>query len=167
MNVYEEARFPFLKHETEFIGELIKSDFPTLGVCLGSQLIAKACGSKVYKAAQAEIGWSDVMLSALARSDKIFSGAGSSTLRVLQWHEDTFDLPDGAFPMASGAAVANQAFRLKNNLYGLQFHIEVDRSTLKDWFKKREDLSAILRGYEEYKMTLARISEKMYEGFFA
>lgn len=166
MNVYEEDRHPFLKEENVFLKKIIEKDIPCLGVCLGSQLIAKALGAKVYKAAQKEAGWGEVMLSEDARHDALFSKMNFPVTQVLQWHEDTFDIPTGAIHLASSRAVPNQAYRYKKNLYALQFHIEVDEDILKDWFKASPDLSSILKEYAAYRASLQTLTAQFYTEFF-
>jgi GMP synthase-like glutamine amidotransferase len=167
MNVYEEEKYPFLKDEDIFIRRLLEKNIPVLGVCLGSQLIAKASGARVMKAPVEEIGWDNIHLTPEALRDPLFSCAGGDRLRVLQWHGDTFDLPKGAVHLAASRAVKNQAFRLKSNVYGLQFHVEVTRAMVEDWFKDRADLEAILEEYDAYRPQLSRITEEFYEKFFS
>ena len=165
MNVYEEEKFPFLKEEDRFIGHLIKTSVPTLGICLGAQLIAKALGAKVYRAAKKEIGWDRVKLSPEAADDPVF-GAFPPQLKVLQWHEDTFDLPPGAVHLASSKSVPNQAYRT-GSVYGVQFHIEVNGEILGNWFKKDPELGKILGEYEGYRQELSRLAEAAYKRFFS
>ena len=167
MNVYEEDKFPFLREENLYIKEAVKNKVPYLGICLGSQLLAKALGARVYKAKRAEVGWDDVRLSESAQKDGIFSGLDLSSLKVLQWHEDTFDLPEGAVHLASSPAVPHQAYSLDGLFYGLQFHVEVDRPMLQQWFEKRDDLEKILSEYDGYHLELARITERIYGNFFS
>lgn len=166
MNVDEEEKFPFLRKEKLWIGRLIERGIPCLGVCLGAQLIARALGKRVYKAPKPEIGWQEVTLTAEAMKDPLFSTVNASTLRVLQWHEDTFDLPEGAVLLASGSEVPHQAYRYGDRAYGLQFHVEVNRSMLEDWFKDKENLAEILSVYDRYRNQLDQISFSVYERFF-
>lgn len=167
MNVYEEEKFPFLKDEGIFIKKLIAANVPTLGVCLGSQLIAKALGAKVMKAKKPEIGWMDIALTNERRSDALFRTVSGTQLRVLQWHEDTFELPRGAVHLAASADVPNQAFSFNEFIYGLQFHIEVDEAILKNWFKNKPELPAILKEWESYRERLAALTVPIYRAFFA
>ena len=168
MNVYEETRHPFLKIENTFIQAVVKNRIPYLGICLGAQLLAKALGAKVYKAKAPEVGWFDVELekTKAAGAENIFSGLHQSTLRVLQWHEDTFDLPQGARLLARGQTVSHQAYGGDGLFFGLQFHVEVNRPMIEDWFKKREDLSAILTEFDSYSHELSKLTEKIYRDFF-
>jgi len=130
MNVYEEDKYPYLNWEDSLIKEALKSQIPLLGICLGAQLIAKAAGAKIHQAPQKEIGWFDVYLREEARSETLFNGI-NGILKVFQWHEDTFALPDGAVLLAQSNSI-NQAFRI-GNAYGLQFHIEVTTDMVKEW----------------------------------
>lgn len=167
MNVYEEDKYSFLKKEGDFIKRLIEEKIPCFGVCLGSQLIAKAMGARVHKSPEAEIGWHEVTLTPEAAKDPVFSQVGESTLKVLQWHEDTFDLPKEAVLLAEAEGkTPNQAYVIGDAIYGLQFHVEVNRRMLKEWFKRRDDVGKILQDYEDYKYKLRKITDKMYAKFF-
>lgn len=164
MNVDEEEKHPFLKAEKALIRRLIQEEIPVLGVCLGSQLIAAALGKKVYKASAPEIGWSDVTLTPAASTDPVFSTLPQRPIQVLQWHEDTFDLPDGAVLLAEGDRVRHQAFRI-GSVVGLQFHVEVNNAMLMDWFEKHPDRSAILEQYRAYQAQLSVLTRRIYSAF--
>ncbi|MDD5084477.1 MAG: type 1 glutamine amidotransferase [Candidatus Omnitrophica bacterium] len=135
MNVYEEDSFPFLKAEDVFIKKAIRNQIPLLGICLGSQLIAKACGAEVRRAKEQEIGWYKASLTGHGMVDPLFD-ALPREFDVFQWHQDTFDIPDKGQLIAFSASCRNQAFSFGENAYGLQFHIEVDDSMIEDWTKK-------------------------------
>lgn len=132
MAVYESENDPYLLDEIRLVAAAIAQDFPVLGICLGSQLIAAAAGAAVYAGSQREAGWGEVILAEAAGNDPLFSGL-PSPLPAFQLHGDTFDLPTGAVRLAENALYANQAFRLGNNIYGLQFHVEVTSSLVKKW----------------------------------
>ena len=116
---------------------------PVLGVCLGSQLLAKALGSRVYANRVKEIGWYEVELLPAANDDRLFGGLCTSPrprpraerekVTVFQWHGDTFDLPKGAVQLARSAQCENQAFRFGEAAYGLQFHMEVTAEIIDSW----------------------------------
>ena len=167
MSVYEDEKYPFLGEETRYIGEAVRRGLPCLGVCLGAQLIAKSLGAKVYKASGPEIGWSDVQLLEAAQSDRVLGSVQKTVMRVLQWHEDTFDLPPGAAHLAASGRVPHQAFRVGGKAYGFQFHIEVDARMLGDWFKNSESLGQILRVHREYAPELKRLTDGIYASFFS
>ncbi|MFQ5964168.1 MAG: type 1 glutamine amidotransferase [Candidatus Scalinduaceae bacterium] len=145
MNVYEEDKYPFLKQEDEFLKEAIEKDIPTLGFCLGSQLIAKAGGAEVKKAPEKEIGWFQISLSSDCTNDSLFRDFPKEIV-VFQWHGDTFEIPDGALRLAKSAICPNQAFRIGNNVYGLQFHVEVTEEMIKQWIDSYKDEIDSLKG---------------------
>ncbi len=116
MGVYEEAQYPWLAMEKSLIRDAIAAGKPVLGICLGAQLIAAALGAKVYPNAEKEIGWFPVQFH-----DEL----APSPATVFHWHGDTFDLPDNAVHLAETPICKNQAFRIGDRVYGLQFHFEV------------------------------------------
>ena len=99
MNAYEEEKYPFLKEEAEFLEKAIWSGMPVLGICLGAQMIARSLGARVYKAAHREVGWHKVQLEDDAAQDLLFRGANAE-LDVFQYHEDTFEIPEGGVLLA-------------------------------------------------------------------
>ncbi len=121
MSVNDEAEYPWLVPEKEFIRVAIEQGKPVLGVCLGAQLIASAMGAKVYKNAEKEIGWFPVQ-GVSHDSASLFSFPVST--KVFHWHGETFDLPSGARLLASSEGCVNQAFQLGACVIGLQFHLE-------------------------------------------
>jgi GMP synthase (glutamine-hydrolysing) len=125
VGVYEDDKYPFLRDEINLLKERIATARPTLGVCLGAQLIAHALGAKVYPSGVKEIGWGPVELTEAALATPLRHLAETP---VLHWHGDTFDLPPGSTLLASTALIRNQAFSAGKNILGLQFHPEVDPS---------------------------------------
>lgn len=123
---------PYLAWEMQAIREAARREQPVLGICLGSQLIAKAMGARVYRNTEKEIGWFDIRLTATAEEDPLFGGIPPVT-SVFHWHGETFDLPRGACLLASSERCRNQAFRLGDTIYGLQFHLEVTPRMIADW----------------------------------
>jgi GMP synthase (glutamine-hydrolysing) len=123
---------PFLQWEMRAILEAVQRNQPVLGICLGSQLIAKALGARVYSNPGKEIGWFDVSFNEEARSDPLFAGV-LRTNSIFHWHGETFDLPDGATLLASSERCRHQAFRVGDRTYGLQFHLEVTPEMISAW----------------------------------
>ena len=132
MNVYEEDKYPFLKPENVFIKKVLKREIPYLGICLGSQLLAKACGAKVTKSPGKEVGWFTIDLTEEGKKDPLFKGLGDK-INVFQWHEDTFAIPQGGWWLGKSARCAHQAFRVGSCAYGVQFHFEITDKSIKDW----------------------------------
>jgi GMP synthase (glutamine-hydrolysing) len=142
MNVYEEKQYPFLKAEESLIRKALIEEVPVLGICLGAQLLAKTCGARIKKAPHKEIGWYIVEKTGDGKKDALFN-AGPDRVQVFQWHEDTFDIPEGAVLLAEGKDCKNQAFRVGQNAYGLQFHIEVTEDMIRSWFESGEEEAVV------------------------
>ncbi len=138
MNVYEEDRYPFLIEEDLFIKEAIQRGKSILGICLGAQLIAKALGAKVFRAPVKEIGWYDISLTRIGSIDPFFARL-PKTFAVFQWHGDTFEIPHNAVLIATSPLVPHQAFRYGDNVYGLQFHLEVTQAMIREWMETYEE----------------------------
>ncbi len=124
MNVYEDAKFPFLTAEKRLVEQAIRRDKRVLGICLGSQLIADVLGAKVFRNSQEEIGWFPVESAAEADSSP-FAEILPQTFVTFHWHGDTFSLPAGAAHLLSSAGCRNQAFAFGDKVLGIQFHPEV------------------------------------------
>ena len=135
MNVYEEEAYPFLRDEDQFIKQVLREEVPFLGICLGAQLLAKARGAAVTKSPHKEIGWFEAELTEAGERDCLFHGLPGA-LSVFQWHEDTFAVPVGASLLATSELCRNQAFRVSNSAYGLQFHPEVTQEMVLAWARK-------------------------------
>jgi len=131
MHADQEQFHPWLREENMLIQRLLDQHVPLLGVCLGGQLIARAAHAPVTPAAEPEIGWTDVRLTAAAEHDPVLSGL-PAVLKAFQWHHYRFELPAGAEPLAE-SRVCLQAFRLGELAWGLQFHCEVTREMILDW----------------------------------
>jgi GMP synthase (glutamine-hydrolysing) len=132
MSVNDDAELPWLTHEKRAIGEAVRAGIPYFGACLGVQLLAASLGARVYAGPEPEVGVLPVTLSAEGVDDPIFAGLPPG-FPTLQWHGDTFDLPDGATLLASSKVCANQAFRYGRLAYGVQFHVEVLPAMARDW----------------------------------
>lgn len=162
MGVYDIGRYPHLRIESRIIREAINRDMKVLGICLGAQMIAYCLGSDVYKGPEEEIGWQHIELAGDGIRDPFMKklaihpsvGDFWRKFKVFHWHGDTFEIPIGAMLLASSELYKNQAFRYKNNVYGFQFHIEVTKKMIKDWFENRPEADSIVKEtdgiYEEY-----------------
>jgi GMP synthase (glutamine-hydrolysing) len=133
ISVNDTAIFPFVDKEVALLKKRIAADKPTMGICLGAQLIARALGAKVYPGKVKEIGWYPLSLTGAGEQSAIrYLNAGHCT--VLHWHGETFDLPDNAELLASSERYLHQAFSYGKNTLALQFHPEVTQRGLEKWF---------------------------------
>lgn len=129
IGVYETENYPFLQQEIDLLKVRLEKNLPTLGICLGAQLIAHALGAKVYAGHSKEIGWST--LSIHPTENNLLAPLAHQP--VLHWHGDTFDLPPQATLLASSELYPNQAFAVGSQILALQFHLEVLSSSLEKW----------------------------------
>jgi GMP synthase (glutamine-hydrolysing) len=144
-NTHETDRYPWLGHEQVLLAEAVERGIPTMGLCLGAQLLAKATGGDVYAAHPPEVGWHAVETAPEAADDPVL-GALPARFMALQWHFYACELPAGAVALAR-SPVCVQAFRIGAAAWGTQFHIEVTRDILLDW--GREGADELLRnGYD-------------------
>ena len=125
----------YLQEEQKLIKDNVEKDNPVLGICLGSQLIAKTFGAKVYSGPKKEIGFYDDLK--ISNNSPLFSGF-KNPFTVFHWHGDTFDLPENAVRLASSEHYLNQAFQYKSAV-GLQFHLEVNEEMVNLWLDNTEE----------------------------
>jgi GMP synthase-like glutamine amidotransferase len=160
---------PYLRVEEGIIRAAMERGQPALGVCLGAQLIARAAGARVYKNRVKEIGWFDIHLTDQGAKDSLF-GAMNRTENVFHWHGETFDLPNGAELLASSERCVNQAFRLGDGAYGLQFHLEVTPGMIADWMCQDAncgDVKELREPVDPHRNTerLGRVAEQFFGGW--
>lgn len=132
MGAGDDTDQPWLVAERRCIGEAVRAGLPFFGACLGSQLLAASLGARVYTGATPEVGVLDVDLTDAGREDPVLGGLPAS-FPTLQWHSDSFDLPEDAVGLASSPAYANQAFRVGGAAYAVQFHLEVTSEMAAEW----------------------------------
>lgn len=132
IGVYEEEAYPFIRDELQLLRTRLDVGRPTIGICLGCQMIARVLGARVYPGNGKEIGWKPLELSAAGQASPL--AAFTEEISVLHWHGDTFDLPDGATLLASTDLYPHQAFAWGDNVLALQFHIETTAQGLENWF---------------------------------
>jgi len=126
---------PYLREEQKLIRTYVNDNVPVLGVCLGSQLIAKTFGANVYRGPKKEIGfYNDLKIN---NNSSLFSGL-QNPFTVFHWNGDTFDLPEGAVRLVSSRHYQNQAFQYKSAI-GLQFHLEVNEEMVHLWLDNTEE----------------------------
>jgi GMP synthase (glutamine-hydrolysing) len=137
MHADQDAWHPWLRQETVWLQQLIGRGVPTLGICLGVQLLARAAGSWVGPLREPEIGWHDVALTDAGVEDPVL-GSLPGAFTALQWHHYTYGVPTGAVELARSPA-CTQAFRLGDACWGVQFHPEVTETQLAGWVVDADD----------------------------
>ncbi len=154
MSVNEKDQYSFIDTEIELVNHYLKLQKPILGICLGSQIIASALNSSIYKNSKQELGWHNVFLS--QTKDTIFENLENNFL-AFHWHGDIFNLPDNSIQLASSKISNIQAFVFQKQCYGILFHLEVTKEIVQNIVNKFEsdlifesiDKSTILDELEE------------------
>lgn len=176
MSVNESDIYTYISKEEELTREFIKKGRKVLGICLGAQIMAKALGANVYKGTEPEIGWYDIELTEAGLRDclmkklAIHPKAGDfwKGFKVFHWHGETFDIPAGSSELAKSNLYQNQAFRYGDNAYAFQFHIEVTKKMVYDWFKNEQvDLSKIKADTETFYEIYNGRAVNFYKEFFS
>lgn len=140
MGVYEREAHPWIDGEVTGLAFRIAAGRPTLGVCLGSQMIAAALGARVYPGPVKEVGFAPIRLADTGRTSPLRHLEG---VPLLHWHGDTFDLPLGAERLAMTDHYANQAFRIGDSLLALQFHPEMGEDPrFAEWLEDEDYIRA-------------------------
>jgi len=142
MSVNDDETLPWLREEKAWIAEAVRAGTPFFGACLGVQLLAASLGGEVAAGPAPEVGLLPVLLTDEAAEDPVFAGLPRELL-TLQWHGDTFTLPEGAVLLAGSPAYPNQAFRWGAHAYGVQFHLELSREMAEEWTRVPEYAEAL------------------------
>ena len=165
MSANDIIRYPFLKEEIDLIRASVEANRPVLGICLGSQLLAKALGASVSPSPSGiEIGWAPISLLPAASTDRLFQSLRQQEV-VFHWHGEVFGLPPAAVPLAESGQTAWQAFRYGDRAYGLLFHLEVDAALVSEWLSEpsmraeAERAHALTPIVEEAPRNLPRLAE--------
>jgi GMP synthase (glutamine-hydrolysing) len=154
MHADQDDRHPWLREENFFLQRLLDLGTPTLGICLGVQLLAKAAHSWVAPAPEPEVGWFDVELTEAGTDDPLL-GVLPQRFEAFQWHYYTYGLPAGAEELATSGS-CTQAFRLGDRVWGVQFHPEVTHAQVESWIADPSDPPPV-DGEELRTATLERI----------
>jgi GMP synthase (glutamine-hydrolysing) len=138
MAAWDDAKHSWIQPEVDLLKACIEADTPTLGICLGGQLLARAAGARNYKGGMPEIGWYQLDLTTEGKHDPLFAGIGPQP-RFFFSHHDTFDLPANAELLGSTRLYPNQAFRLGKRVYGLGFHPEKTQAMIETYLTNQKD----------------------------
>ena len=133
------------------------ADKAVLGICLGSQLLARAHGGDNLLGQAPEFGWHRVAVTDAGRGDPVFATV-EDEFPIFQWHSDTFTLPEGAVHLARNVNATNQCFRIGRASYGMQFHFEASRPVVETWNRDMQEAMERMRpgwhaGYEQLAAT--------------
>ena len=142
MGVGDRDDIDWIAQEIDFLTRAVAADVPVWGVCLGSQLLAAALGAEVTTGAVPEVGVGHGDVDDAASDDPVWGAENVSSFPALQWHSDTFDIPEGATLLASSDAYPHQVFR-HGRSYGIQFHLEADAVLAKHWLEVDEYRDAL------------------------
>ncbi len=140
-NARDDDLYPYLPRLADLMAEESAAGGAVMGICLGSQIMARGAGAENIIGAAPEFGWCAVGLTTAAQDDPLFS-ALPENFAIFQWHSDTFTLPAGAVHLAESDKAAVQAFRLGPRAYATQFHFEASRAVVADWSATFPDLIA-------------------------
>ncbi len=135
MGANDIERYPHLARVEQLCAQAMEGGVPMVGVCLGAQVMARALGAEVFPNPVREVGWYDLAITEAGSTDPLFSRLEADEV-VLQWHGDTFDLPEGAVLLASSPDCVNQAFRYGDAAYAIQFHLEILRPMIEEWVRR-------------------------------
>ena len=133
ISVNDSDMFSFVADEIALLRQRVAADKPTLGICLGAQLIVRALGAQVFPGPFKEIGWYDLALTEAGERSALRYLDGRHCA-MLHWHGETFDLPEGAVLLASTENYQHQAFSYGNKVLALQFHPEITQRGMERWF---------------------------------
>jgi GMP synthase (glutamine-hydrolysing) len=131
-NVDMTERFPFLGAARDYTREAVERGVPFLGICLGAQILARAMGREVVRSPVKEVGFEALRPLAAASEDPMLAIYGDGDMAV-QWHEDTYELPEGATHLIAGDGIPSQGYRVGDLAWGVQFHQEVDSIEFAQW----------------------------------
>jgi GMP synthase (glutamine-hydrolysing) len=165
MGVYDEADYPWLVEAKALLRIAAQEQVPTLGVCLGGQLLADATGGRVERSDNAEIGVCSISLLEDAQEDELLSKVSNVGIPVLvpQYHQDAIvELPEDAILLASSDDCRVQAFRIGANVWGVQFHPETDKEIMADWLNSLDPArkgvnitnQEVMHDYQQYGETM-------------
>ena len=153
MSVHDEDAYSFLLEEKTFVRRWVGEGNPTMGICLGAQLIADCLGARVYKGNHEELGWYEMAVTEEGKNDP-FLHAFPLRFPVFQWHSETFDLPEGAILLATAQDYPHQAFRFRDHTYAFQFHFEVTEEMIYTWLSGN--------GVDEQKQRMINASRDLH-----
>jgi GMP synthase (glutamine-hydrolysing) len=137
MDAFDDEKNPQFPPMIELLRGFHGAEKPIMGICLGAQLVARVFDKPVYRHIELELGFTEIEITDQGAATPIFAGLARRQW-VMEWHQDTFDLPEGAELLATGSFCRNQAFRIGDHVYAFQFHFEANKPLLRCWMKANE-----------------------------
>ena len=156
MSANDDDKHPALAPMRDLLREFHAADKPLLGICLGSQILSRCFGGQVRPHTLVEFGYTPLSFTDEAHGDPLLAGLPNPQW-IMQYHEDTFDMPAAGVRLMAGEACANQAFRVGRATYGFQCHFEATAELVRHW-------SEATRGYLDRKFgaRVPAIIEELY-----
>lgn len=153
MGAADDANYPHFRPLIRLLRGFHAAGKPLMGVCLGAQLFARVFDKKVVRHHELEFGFTRIDLTDEGAADPLLAGLGR-TQWLMEWHQDTFELPEGAVLLATGDRCPNQAFRMGETLYAFQFHLESTRPIVRSWVNARRRF--LERNYPDFFQRIER-----------
>jgi len=134
MDAFDDEKNPSFRPLIDLLRGFHAAEKPILGICLGAQLVARTFDRPVYRHIELELGFTEVEITEAGAATPLFAGLARRQW-VMEWHQDTFELPEGAELLVTGQRCRNQAFRIGRHVYAFQFHFEANMAMLRSWLK--------------------------------
>ena len=171
MSALDDKAYPFLAEEVRLIQDALERKLPMLNICLGAQLLARACGMPIRLGQNREVGWHQVTLNQwYTQRNPLFFQAPTEFV-TFHWHQDSFEIPTDAYRLARSEISDVQAFCYQGNAYGLQFHPEVTEEMIRAWvenngnFISQEEGERILADMPQYLAAQKKLAHQLIYGF--
>lgn len=153
MGAYEEEKYPYLRQVQQLIREAAALRLPSLGICLGGQLMARALGAQIAPSPVKEIGWYRLRLTKRGSGSDLFRGFPAE-FSGFQWHQDSFELPAGAHLLVKGEGCFNQGFVYNGHLWGLQYHPEMTPDMVQEWLFAHQEEATQFGGPDAHRQIM-------------
>ncbi len=165
MGVADRECLPYLEEAAVWIANAVERGRPLLAICLGGQMLAHALGAQVTSQARQERGIQQITLTEEGCVDPLFAGLPNRFVSF-EWHNDSFDLPDGGTHLARSGDCEGQAFRYKN-AWGVQFHPEVEKKIVAEWCQRANVGVGALEFFRQHQVEYYAHSKRLLENFVA
>ena len=161
MDAFDDEKNPQFRPLIRLLQGFHAAEKPILGICLGAQLAARTFDKRVYRHHELEIGFTEVEITAEGAATPVLSGLARRQW-LMEWHQDTFDLPDGAELIITGERCPNQAFRIGRHVYAFQFHFEATTPLLRSWI--RAGLASVEKLHPDFPARMEREFQRHMAG---